>query len=149
MILLLCMQSRMLDLCACATLRCFQTLHVLQPTRRHSPEYNMLVAFGGYNGKYHNAVSVYKLPSQAPQASSQQGGEPAAAQQQQEQQQELRQPQPQQQPQQQQEREQKPAQPSSAQVGWHTQLSPAVSPWFRRTIMVLAHVYCVCKSAAA
>jgi hypothetical protein len=87
----------------------------------------MLVAFGGYNGKYHNAVSVYKLPNQAPQASSQQGGEQAAAQQQQqEQQQEPRQQQQQQpQPQQQQEREQ-PAQPSSAQVGRRSQLSPAV-----------------------
>jgi hypothetical protein len=29
---------------------------------RHTPELNLLVAFGGYNGKYHNAVSVYKLP---------------------------------------------------------------------------------------
>ncbi|WIA35517.1 hypothetical protein OEZ86_003944 [Tetradesmus obliquus] len=28
----------------------------------HTPELNLLVAFGGYNGKYHNAVSVYKLP---------------------------------------------------------------------------------------
>jgi len=24
----------------------------------------MLVAFGGYNGKYHNAINVYKLPNQ-------------------------------------------------------------------------------------
>lgn len=29
---------------------------------RYTPEHNLLVAFGGYNGRYHNAVSVYKLP---------------------------------------------------------------------------------------
>ncbi|KAI8475739.1 MAG: hypothetical protein J3K34DRAFT_480381 [Monoraphidium minutum] len=28
----------------------------------HCPELGLLVAFGGYNGKYHNSVSVYKLP---------------------------------------------------------------------------------------
>jgi len=47
---------------------------------RHCPEYNMLVAFGGYNGKYHNAVSVYKLPNQAPQASQQAGEQQQASQ---------------------------------------------------------------------
>lgn len=46
----------------------------------HCPEYNMLVAFGGYNGKYHNAVSVYKLPNQAPQASQQAGEQQQASQ---------------------------------------------------------------------
>ncbi|KIZ06352.1 hypothetical protein MNEG_1616 [Monoraphidium neglectum] len=29
----------------------------------HCPELGLLVAFGGYNGKYHNAVSVFKLPA--------------------------------------------------------------------------------------
>lgn len=31
---------------------------------RHAQELNLLVAFGGYNGKYHNTVSVYKLAGQ-------------------------------------------------------------------------------------
>jgi len=29
----------------------------------HVPHLQLLVAFGGYNGKYHNTVSVYKLPT--------------------------------------------------------------------------------------
>lgn len=71
----------------------------------HSPEYNMLVAFGGYNGKYHNAVSVYKLPNSVPQASSQQQAveHQQAAQQ------------PQQQPAQQEPRQQPPQRPQQQQ----------------------------------
>jgi hypothetical protein len=75
----------------------------------------MLVAFGGYNGKYHNAVSVYKLPNIVPQA-SQPAGEQQPAQQQQPQQQQQQQ-EPRQQPpppQQQQEAARQPA-----QVGRH------------------------------
>jgi hypothetical protein len=73
----------------------------------------MLVAFGGYNGKYHNAVSVYKLPNNVPQP-SQQAGEQQAAQQQQPQQQQQQEPRQQAAPpQQQQEGARQPA-----QVGW-------------------------------
>lgn len=91
---------------------------------RHSPEYNMLVAFGGYNGKYHNAVSVYKLPNNVPQASSQQAVEQQQAGQQPQQQQAQQEPQQQQPqlPQQQQERQ--PAQPSAAQVGDKKKFDP-------------------------
>lgn len=79
---------------------------------RHCPEYNMLVAYGGYNGKYHNAVSVYKLPNQAPQASQQAGEQQQASQPAQQPQQQEPKPQ---QLQQQQDSDQQPG-PSSAQV---------------------------------
>lgn len=55
--------------------------------RSHAPELNLLVAFGGYNGKYHNSVSVYKLPSELPAQSQQQEAVDAQLQQQQTQQQ--------------------------------------------------------------
>jgi membrane protein involved in colicin uptake len=61
---------------------------------RHTPELNLLVAFGGYNGKYHNAVSVYKLPgyqqhvrSPVKQQQQQQQAKPATPQQQRQQEQ--------------------------------------------------------------
>lgn len=102
------------QLLTCAHLR-RRLLHTQTHMRRHSPEYNMLVAFGGYNGKYHNAVSVYKLPNHMPQAAPQAVERQAVQQPQQQQQEEVKQQQ-QQQVQQQPESERQPAQPSAAQV---------------------------------
>lgn len=67
----------------------------------------MLVAFGGYNGKYHNAVSVYKLPPQQSQAGAKQPATPS------QQEQQLTQPQQQQQ----QQTQQQPEQPLQQQQG--------------------------------
>jgi hypothetical protein len=84
---------------------------------RHTPELNLLVAFGGYNGKYHNAVSVYKLPgyqqhlrSPVKQQRQQQQAKPATPQQQRQQEQQQLQQQQQQQQQSDDEEEQQQSQ---------------------------------------
>jgi hypothetical protein len=47
---------------------------------RHVDDLGLLVAFGGYNGKYHNTVSVYKLPLQEDSSEfTEAAGAPAAA----------------------------------------------------------------------
>jgi hypothetical protein len=48
---------------------------------RHVDDLGLLVAFGGYNGKYHNTVSVYKLPLQedSSELTEEATGAPAAA----------------------------------------------------------------------
>jgi hypothetical protein len=99
----------------------------------------MLVAFGGYNGKYHNAVSVYKLPNHMPQAAPQAAEQQAPQQPQQQQEQPKQQ---QQQLEQQQEAERQPAQANAAQVGdWQRcglphLLTPSAACCLTRPVMV-------------